>query len=169
MTVTRKILIPTIALFMLVLALLIGLIIAYATNSLETQESSNLDLLRQTFNNSTEAQKQLALSLATQLAENPEVQAAFAAGDRQRLIDLTYPAYQILADQYGVSQAQFHLPPAVSFLRLAPRSCGCTSSIGLAMICPVFASPCWPPMRSSDPLPGWKSGAAALACAAWCP
>lgn len=118
MTVTRKILIPTIALFMLVLALLIGLIIAYAINSLETQEASNMDLLRQSFSNATEAQKQLALSLATQLAENPEVQAVFAAGDRQRLTDITLPAYKILAEQYGVSQAQFHLPPATSFLRL---------------------------------------------------
>ncbi len=118
MRVTRKILIPFIASFMLVLALLIGLIIAYANISLETQEASNLDLLRQSFNNATDAQKQLALSLATQLADNPDVQAAFAAGDRQRLIDLTLPAYKTLAKQYGVSQAQFHLPPATSFLRL---------------------------------------------------
>ncbi len=46
------------------------------------------------------------------------MQAAFAAGDRQRLITLTLPAYQVLAKQYGVAQAQFHLPPATSFLRL---------------------------------------------------
>ncbi|MBP7688766.1 MAG: GAF domain-containing protein [Thermoflexales bacterium] len=118
MTVTRKILFPTIALFVLVLVLLIGLIIAYANNSLETQEASSLELLRQSFDNATEAQKQLALSLATQLAENPDVQAAFAAKDRQRLIDLTLPAYKILAEKYGVSQAQFHVPPATSFLRL---------------------------------------------------
>lgn len=118
MTVTRKILVPIITLFALVLLVLIGLIVAYAQNSLETQEAANLDLLRQSYNNSIEAQKQLALSLATQLAQNPEVQAAFAAGDRQRLTDLTLPAYLTLAAQYGVSQAQFHLPPATSFLRL---------------------------------------------------
>ena len=58
MTVTRKILFPTIALFVLVLVLLIGLIIAYANNSLETHEASSLELLRQSFDNATEAQKQ---------------------------------------------------------------------------------------------------------------
>lgn len=118
MTVTRKILSPTIALFLLILVTLIGLVFFYANTNLQAQETVNLGMLRQSFDNATTAQQQLTLALATQLADNPEVQAALAAGDRQRLLDLTLPAYRILSAQYGLSQAQFHVPPATSFLRL---------------------------------------------------
>ncbi|MCI0519783.1 MAG: GAF domain-containing protein, partial [Chloroflexi bacterium] len=56
--------------------------------------------------------------LAVQTAENPQVQEAFAAGDRQRLTELTFPVYEHIRDRFDVPQHQFHLPPATSFLRL---------------------------------------------------
>ncbi len=68
MTVTRRILIPTIALFVVTLIVLIGLIVGYASQTLESNEASKLSLLRQSFDNLVDAQKQLALSLATQLS-----------------------------------------------------------------------------------------------------
>lgn len=51
------------------------------------------------------------------VAENPEIQKAFAARDRERLIELTKPIFE-KAKQEGIEQFQFHLPPATSFLRL---------------------------------------------------
>lgn len=58
------------------------------------------------------------MGLAIQSASNPEIQAAFAAQDRQRLTDLTLESYTILKDQYDISQYQFHLTSDISFLRL---------------------------------------------------
>jgi len=46
------------------------------------------------------------------------VQEAFAARDRQKLIDLLLPGYLALQEKYNIVQGQFHTPPAISLLRL---------------------------------------------------
>jgi len=58
-----------------------------------------------------------AAALTTQLANNPEVVQAFAARDRDRLLELTAPAFEVLAEDFGARQMHFHVPPADSFLR----------------------------------------------------
>jgi methyl-accepting chemotaxis protein len=60
-----------------------------------------------------------ALSIADAVAVNTDVQAAFAARDRAALVRMTVPGVGHLKSAHAVAQAQFHLPPAVSFLRLA--------------------------------------------------
>jgi PAS domain S-box-containing protein len=59
-----------------------------------------------------------AKALATVVAENPEVQEALAKRDRQALIRLLMPTYVQLKMDYNIEQFHFHLPDAVSFLRL---------------------------------------------------
>jgi methyl-accepting chemotaxis protein len=61
---------------------------------------------------------QRALSLATLVAESPTASAAFAAGDRQALLDLYQPAFEAMRETFGVRQFQFHSPPATSFVRI---------------------------------------------------
>ncbi|AGL03426.1 methyl-accepting chemotaxis protein [Desulfoscipio gibsoniae] len=51
------------------------------------------------------------------VAANPEIQKAFAEQDREKLLALTLPIYQETS-QEGIEQFQFHLAPAISFLRL---------------------------------------------------
>ena len=60
----------------------------------------------------------MAMSLAELVAKNPDVARALAERDRERLITLLLPAYEILHTDFGVSQFHFHVPPATSFLRL---------------------------------------------------
>jgi len=60
----------------------------------------------------------LAMSLATMIAENPQVQSLFAQRDRQGLIDLLMPTYVQLKMYFNIEQFHFHLPGAISFLRL---------------------------------------------------
>jgi methyl-accepting chemotaxis protein len=60
----------------------------------------------------------VAEAMATMVASIPEVQARFAAGDRDWLGAQLHPAYEVLAREFGVVQFQFHVPPATSFLRL---------------------------------------------------
>ncbi|MGE5841598.1 MAG: cache domain-containing protein, partial [Deltaproteobacteria bacterium] len=59
-----------------------------------------------------------AMSLATMIAENPLVQSLLAKRDRQGLIDLLMPTYVQLKMYFNIEQFHFHLPGAVSFLRL---------------------------------------------------
>jgi PAS domain S-box-containing protein len=59
-----------------------------------------------------------AMSLATMIAENPQVQSLLAQRDRQALIDLLMPTYVQLKMYFNIEQFHFHLPGAISFLRL---------------------------------------------------
>jgi|GEM_PF-813532 len=58
-----------------------------------------------------------ALMGAMTLSSTPDVVSAFASGDKQRLQDASLPIFERVKAE-GISQAQFHLPPATSFLRL---------------------------------------------------
>ncbi|WP_018873294.1 methyl-accepting chemotaxis protein [Thioalkalivibrio sp. ALJ16] len=59
-----------------------------------------------------------ATSMAETVARIPDVEAALAAGDRDRLAELTVPTFDALRERYGAEQYQFHTPPATSFLRV---------------------------------------------------
>ncbi len=71
------------------------------------------------------SKKDMALSLAYMVAENPVVAETFAKRDRKRLMELLLPAYKTLNEEFGIKQFHFHVPPATSFLRLhVPRQYG---------------------------------------------
>ncbi|MFZ5799264.1 MAG: cache domain-containing protein [Thermodesulfobacteriota bacterium] len=77
------------------------------------------------FLNDIQLKENMAMSLAHLMAENPEVARAFAARNRQRLLGLLLPGYSVLCQRYGVEQLHFHVPPAISFLRVhAPEKFG---------------------------------------------
>lgn len=118
MTFTRRLLIP----LLIFLAIVLMLVQAYQARRdalLVTQrEEQDLAKAAQVFQNRLDSLEAFALALSMEVANNSEVQAAFAAKDRERLIELTLPAYEQIDAQFDVPQHQFHLPPATSFLRL---------------------------------------------------
>ncbi len=59
-----------------------------------------------------------AYCMAELVAGMPEVQKCFSEKDRQRLLELTLPLYRSAREKLSITQFQFHLPPAISFLRL---------------------------------------------------
>ncbi|MBV5306068.1 MAG: HAMP domain-containing protein [Desulfobulbaceae bacterium] len=59
-----------------------------------------------------------ALAMALLVAEMPDVQRLFAAGDRDGLSALTLPMFTKLKKEVNLHQFQFLTPPATSFLRL---------------------------------------------------
>jgi methyl-accepting chemotaxis protein len=65
-----------------------------------------------------EANTRRSLAMAALVAGIPEVQRAFAAGDRERLSELFVPGFAEMKQDFGVRQFQFHTPPATSFLRV---------------------------------------------------
>ena len=59
-----------------------------------------------------------AIAAAETIAAMPAVKKAFAAHNRDELLSVTQQAFRVQHEKYGLSQAQFHLAPAVSFLRV---------------------------------------------------
>jgi len=97
----------------------------FQSSLIEVNEEQRLRNLYQVFLNDVILKKNMALSLATLTAHNPEVAAALARRDREKLMALLAPGYPKLEKEFGVRQFHFHLPPATSFLRLhAPGKFG---------------------------------------------
>jgi methyl-accepting chemotaxis protein len=108
--------------FFLVIACLAGTIIPFAISDLnkfsENAQQNKMEMLYSSLVNIIGKKSRQAVMLSTYVANDPEVQAAMAAGDRARLSDLTVPAFTRLKESYGVRQFQFHTPEAHSFFRV---------------------------------------------------
>ncbi|MBK9441499.1 MAG: hypothetical protein IPN53_09365 [Comamonadaceae bacterium] len=59
-----------------------------------------------------------AMAAAEGLASMPAVVKAFSEQDREALLTASQGTFKVMHEKHGVSQAQFHLAPALSFLRL---------------------------------------------------
>jgi PAS domain S-box-containing protein len=90
----------------------------FQASLINLNEDRRLRNLYQAFLNDINTKKEMAMSLASLTARNPQVAAALAFRDRSRLIALLSPAYKTLERDFGVRQFHFHIPPATSFLRL---------------------------------------------------
>jgi methyl-accepting chemotaxis protein len=119
-------------------AFLVFLIVAVAEISLMKANelvavglAKRLDLAEASFNSAVEQESLRAFSMAEIVARDPEVIDAFAAHDRARLQQLLGASFAELKARHGVEQAHFHLPPAISFLRLyMPETFGDDISAG---------------------------------------
>ncbi len=110
--------------------LVIGAAIVLAITTLTLVSLNNLETLSHTAEESELRQfagmvqsrirdeARMAEALSTLVAAMPEVQARFAAGDRDWLVEQFRAPFLALERGFGAVQFQFHTPPAVSFLRL---------------------------------------------------
>jgi len=105
-----------------VLVLSIGLILPLSMTRLsdlsDHAEQRELEALFVNLTDAIAAQGEQARALSAAVAHSPDIQRAFAEGDRDRLIELTQPIFDYMQQHQGVRQFQFHLPPATSFLRV---------------------------------------------------
>jgi methyl-accepting chemotaxis protein len=81
-------------------------------------EQNQFDLMRTIVRSSLRAAEDRAMARAEMIANLPSVREIFAKRDRERLLAECGPMFDIQKAKYGVDQMQFHLPTAVSFLRL---------------------------------------------------
>jgi methyl-accepting chemotaxis protein len=63
-------------------------------------------------------EKRTVSALATFTAAMPDIGAAFAAGDRERLLAQLQEPFAAVNKAFGYDTANFHLPPAINFLRI---------------------------------------------------
>ncbi|MCK8826113.1 cache domain-containing protein [Fuchsiella alkaliacetigena] len=100
--------------------ILSGTIIIYMGNQAFNlvEENQNLEkyFLANTMQRRKEEQLNKAKSTALSIANNPEIQKAFAERDREKLLEMLQDSYREVEDYYP--QWQFHLPDSTSFLRL---------------------------------------------------
>jgi methyl-accepting chemotaxis protein len=85
---------------------------------LQTVERDEIKAVYENVLQKVDAESRLAQTLSALVANIPQVQAAFAAGDRETLKGYFADGFEILKSTYGVRQFQFHTPPAFSFLRV---------------------------------------------------
>jgi PAS domain S-box-containing protein len=85
---------------------------------IHVNEAQRLRNLYHFFLNDIDFKKNMAMSLATLVAQDCNVAEAFAHRDRERLIELLKPAYDSLHKDFNVQQFHFHTEHATSFLRL---------------------------------------------------
>jgi GAF domain-containing protein/HAMP domain-containing protein len=118
MKISQRILIPTFLIFFAVLGGLFTYSYLINQSSNRARDAADNARFEQIFLTRIQSREDLALALALQAASNPEIQQAFALRDRPLLIELTMPTYETIEQQFGLSQYQYHLTPAISFLRL---------------------------------------------------
>jgi serine phosphatase RsbU (regulator of sigma subunit) len=118
MSIARKILIPILLLAIVVMSAMVAFVTWDTDQRVSHDEQRELDLLSLAFNNELSTLNNFALGLATEVANNPQVQIDLKNHNRQALETLVMPAYQALKQKFEIAQYQFHLPPAISFLRL---------------------------------------------------
>ena len=117
-SVRNKILFPVLVSSALILTVVIGIGTYLFDRNISESEAKRLESLEQTFSSRIDLLENFSLALALEVANNPDIQETFANRDRERLTELTLPAYLVLDEKFDVPQYQFHLPPATSFLRL---------------------------------------------------
>jgi GAF domain-containing protein/HAMP domain-containing protein len=118
MVITRKLILPTLALFAVLLIGLVGYLAFNASSTLENEENRRLVNLAQVFQQDLEGRSAVALALAKQVAGNPEVVQSIAEDDRLRLINLTLNAFKSVQPLYDLTQQQYVDEPAKVILRL---------------------------------------------------
>ena len=93
-------------------------LLAQTRSLIHRAETNQLESLHKAFVDQMSATDHGALAMALLVAGIPEVQQDLAAHDRKGLADLFVPGFAGLKKAAGVKQFQFHLPPAISFLRV---------------------------------------------------
>ena len=117
MILTRKLILPAIIIFAVLLAAIFAFSFVSLHDTYHEAEEGDLVSYEGAFLAELENQKNVALTLASAIAGNPSVQVAFAERDREKLMTLTLPALENIK-VYNIIQYQYHLPDGNLFLNL---------------------------------------------------
>lgn len=118
MVIARKLLLPTLILFALVLAGVVVFLSIQARTTLENEENRYLLNLTQAFEQDLRAKTEVSMALAKQIAGNSSVANALDETNRLSLLAQTLNAYNSIQPIYRISQQQFVVSPATVLLRL---------------------------------------------------
>jgi GAF domain-containing protein/HAMP domain-containing protein len=133
MILTRKLIAPTVILFIVFLAGLFVYFFSSLHNVYHEAEEGDLASFYDSFSAEVENQKQLALTLASEVAGNPAIQEAFAKKDRLKLIELALPGYELLKESNSnIILYQYHLTDGMLFFNANDPTTSETSEVTLS-------------------------------------
>ncbi|MEM5474322.1 methyl-accepting chemotaxis protein [Hoeflea sp. AS60] len=95
-----------------------GTVITLSESFVSQAMQDKLSSVETEFLSELSASQRSATMLAKLVAEQQSVKQSFAAGDRDGLATEFKNSFEMLKNEYDVRQFQFHLPPAISFLRV---------------------------------------------------
>lgn len=113
-----RIMIGVTALMLVTVTTLAYLMLQSLNQQIELSEKRELFGIFQNVKAAVAAEGRLAESLSAMVANIPDIQQAFATGDRGQLESQLVPSFQLLKQVYGARQFQFHSPDAHSFFRV---------------------------------------------------
>ena len=105
-------------LLLLVSSALIGGIFWNVSEIVSSNEHREMAKIHRSVVEGIKAESRLAAAMATLVAEMPDAKKAFADGNRERLLELFRDSFVKLKKDFGATQMQFHVPPALSFVRI---------------------------------------------------
>ena len=110
-------------LFIVILLLAQYLIIAYKDwRSLKKFSSNQIkmmaDIKHSAFNHELNTYELMGKMILNNISKDEKIIKAFAARDRKTLTELTLPLFDEMKKNYKAKQFHFHIPPAISFLRV---------------------------------------------------
>ena len=118
LTIGSRILLGSVLILLVTLGVLLPVQLGKLSDITTENQACFARSMFQAFEAALKDQGNLALALSAAQANRPEIQRAFAAGDRERLLELTAAEFAHLKDAQNVRQFQFLTPPATSFLRV---------------------------------------------------
>lgn len=95
-----------------------GLADLLTTRMLDSAKAGSFRLMRDVLSSMLKSTEDKAAVRAELVASMQTVRTAFIAKDREKLIAECEKMFKMQDEKYGLDQAQFHLPPGISFLRL---------------------------------------------------
>lgn len=116
--ITRRFILTSASTVSLVLILAFYLIFSHMEELLSSAEQQEMKKIYDVLVANVESEGQRAQSMSSLVAGIPQVQKAFAEGDRETLKSYFADGFPELMQNYGVRQFQFHTSPATSFLRV---------------------------------------------------
>ncbi|RYD01851.1 hypothetical protein N752_27990 [Desulforamulus aquiferis] len=116
MSMKTKMFISITLLIIMTLTMLVMFDYLQTKNSILKNETSYYQLVNKTIENAFDSQINSARYSALSISENPDIQKTFAERNRAEIARLTMPIFNELKAE-GISQLQFHIPPATAFYR----------------------------------------------------
>ncbi|MBN1970845.1 MAG: PAS domain-containing protein [Candidatus Delongbacteria bacterium] len=104
----------------LIFSLVVFFILSYHSrkNELLEHEKEENFKIKGSFNTIMDFQNKEASSILSMITENEYLGKLFSQNNREALLDQLLPVFKNVLSSNGISQFQFHHPPATSFLRL---------------------------------------------------
>lgn len=117
-TISLRFVVATVVSVIIILSITLVTAFNHMGGILQSAEQKEMEEIFRNVVSKVNSEGRLAQAMSALVAGIPQVQEAFAEGDREALKSYFAAGFPKLKKEFGVRQFQFHNPPATSFLRV---------------------------------------------------